>query len=179
VVFNHAPLSSKNPDLFTRVLARVLPRYDVAVLFTRYFAPGQPGGEAISALAHGFPEQVILGGDMPLDEYYRALWAADLQVSTATHESLGVSTLEAMYTDNCCILPRLGSYPEICNGSPDVLYELGEEQLEEKLCYFLEHPDRRRAVAAELKCMTARFRPETVAADIASAVLDVVPAAPA
>ena len=77
---------------------------------------------------------------MPLDEYYQALWAADLQVSTATHESLGVSTLEAMYTDNCCILPRLGSYPEICNGNPDVLYELGEAQLEEKLCYFLEHP---------------------------------------
>jgi hypothetical protein len=179
VVFNHAPVSSKNPELFTRVMARVLPRYDVAVLFTRHFAPGQPGGEAISALAHRFPEQVILGGDMPLDEYYRALWAADLQVSTATHESLGVSTLEAMYTDNCCILPRLGSYPEICNGNPDALYELGEAQLEEKLCYFLEHPDRRRAVAAELKGMTARYLPETVVADIASAILGVVPATPA
>ncbi len=178
VVFNHAPVSSKNPDLFTRVLARVLPRYDVAVLFTRYFAPGQPGGETISALAHRFPEQVMLGGDMPLDEYYQALWAADLQVSTASHESLGVSTLEAMYTDNCCILPRLGSYPEICNGNPDVLYELGEAQLEEKLCYFLQHPDRRRAVAAKLKCMTARYHPETVVADIAAAILGVVPGSP-
>jgi glycosyltransferase involved in cell wall biosynthesis len=179
VVFNHAPVSSKNPDLFARVLARVLPRYDVAVLFTRYVAPGKPGGEAISALAQRFPDQVVLGDDMPLDEYYQALWAADLQVSTATHESLGVSTLEAMYTDNCCILPRLGSYPEICNGHPDVLYELGEGQLEEKLCYFLDHPDRRRAVAAELKRMTARYRPEAVVADIASAILGVVPAAQA
>jgi len=179
VVFNHAPVSSKNPDLFTRVLARVLPRYDVAVIFTRYFAPGQPGAEAISALAHRFPEQVILGGDMALDEYYQALWAADLQVSTATHESLGVATLEAMYTDNCCILPRLGSYPEICNDNPDVLYELGEAQLEEKLCYFLEHPDQRRAVAAKLKFMTTRYHPKTVVADIASALLRVAPAAPA
>jgi glycosyltransferase involved in cell wall biosynthesis len=178
VVFNHAPVSSKNPDLFARVLARLLPRHDVAVLFTRYFAPGQPGGEAILALAHGFPEQVILGGNMPLDEYYRALWAADLQVSTATHESLGVSTLEAMYTENCCILPRLGSYPEICNGNPNVLYELGEAQLEEKLCYYLENPDRRRAVAAELKCMAARYSPDKVVADIASAILGVVPAPP-
>jgi len=179
VVFNHAPVSSKNPDLFTRVLARVLPRYDVAVIFTRYFAPGQPGAEAISALAHRFPEQVILGGDMALDEYYQALWAADLQVSTATHESLGVATLEAMYTDNCCILPRLGSYPEICNDNPDVLYKLGEAQLEEKLCYFLEHPDQRRAVAAKLKFMTTRYHPKTVVADIASALLRVAPAAPA
>ena len=179
VVFNHAPVSSKNPDLFTRVLARVLPRYDVAVMFTRNFAPGQPGAEAISALAHRYPEQVILGGDMALDEYYQALWAADLQVSTATHESLGMATLEAMYTDNCCILPRVGSYPEICNDNPDVLYELGEAQLEEKLCYYLEHPDLRRATAAELKLITTRYHPETVVADIASAVLGVVPAAPA
>lgn len=173
VVFNHAPVSSKNPDLFTRVMARVLPRYEVAVLFTRNFAPSQPGGAAIAALADRFPEQVILGRDMRLDEYYQALWAADLQVSTATHESLGVSTLEAMYTANCCILPQLGSYPEICNGHPDVLYELGEGPLEERLCYFLEHPERRRTVAAELQRMTAKYHPRAVVPKIADAVLDV------
>jgi hypothetical protein len=52
---------------------------------------------------------VLLGNDMRLGDYYWALWMADIQVSTATHESLDVSTLEAMYTGNCCILPRLGS----------------------------------------------------------------------
>lgn len=175
VVFNHAPVSSKNPDLFIRVMARVLPRYDVDVLFTREFTPRLPGGAALAELAERFPQRVILGRDMPLDEYYRALWAADLQVSTATHESLGVSTLEAMYTGNCCILPRLGSYPEICNGHPDVLYELGEGSLEERLCYFLDHPGQRRAVAAELQRMTAKYHPETVVAEIARAVLDVAP----
>ena len=178
VVFNHAPVSSKNPDLFIRVMARVLPRYDVDVLFTREFTPRLPGGAALAELAERFPERVILGRDMPLDEYYRALWAADLQVSTATHESLGVSTLEAMYTGNCCILPRLGSYPEICNGHPDVLYELGEGSLEERLCYFLDHPGQRRAVAAELQRMTAKYHPETVVAEIARAVLDVAPPSP-
>jgi glycosyltransferase involved in cell wall biosynthesis len=175
VVFNHAPVSSKNPDLFARVMLRVLPRYDVDVLITRDFAPGQPGGAAMAELAERFPERVILGRDMPLDEYYRALWSADLQVSTATHESLGVSTLEAMYTGNCCILPRLGSYPEICNGNPDVLYELGEGSLEERLCHFLDHPDHRRAVAAELQRMTVKYHPETVVAKIARAVLEVAP----
>jgi glycosyltransferase involved in cell wall biosynthesis len=173
VVFNHAPVSSKNPDLFARVLARVLPHHDIGVLITRDFAPGQPGGAAIAELAHRFPERVVLGRDMPLDEYFEALWAADLQVSTATHESLGVSTLEAMYTGNCCVLPRLGSYPDICGGHPDVLYELGERSLEERLCHLLEHPERRRAVAAELQRMTARYQPRAVVQKIVEQVLEV------
>ncbi|HYX94579.1 MAG TPA: glycosyltransferase family 4 protein [Geodermatophilus sp.] len=173
VVFNHAPVSSKNPELFARVMARVLPHHDVAVLITRDFAPWQPGGEAIAELAARFPEQVVLGRDMPLDEYFQALWAADLQVSTATHESLGVSTLEAMYTGNCCVLPRVGSYPEICDGHPDVLYEPGEEPLEERLRWFLEHPEHRRAVASELQRMADRFHPRAVVEKIAAAVRDV------
>jgi glycosyltransferase involved in cell wall biosynthesis len=173
VVFNHAPVSSKNPELFARVMARVLPHHDVGVLITRDFAPWQPGGEAIAELAKRFPDRVVLGRDMPLDEYYEALWAADLQVSTATHESLGVSTLEAMYTGNCCVLPRVGSYPEICDGHPDVLYEPGEGPLEERLRWFLEHPEHRRAVASELQRMSARYHPRTVVQKIAAEVLDV------
>lgn len=173
VVFNHAPVSSKNPDLFARVMARVLPQHEVGVLITRDFAPWQPGGEAIAELAKRFPEQVVLGRDMPLDEYFEALWAADLQVSTATHESLGVSTLEAMYTGNCCVLPRVGSYPAICDHHPDVLYELGEGPLEERLRWFLEHPERRRAVASDLQQMSARFHPRAVVHKIVEEVLDV------
>ncbi|RBY77247.1 hypothetical protein DQ238_15230 [Geodermatophilus sp. TF02-6] len=173
VVFNHAPVSSKNPDLFARVMSRVLPRSDVAVLVTREFAPEQPGGEAIADLAKRFPEQVVLGHDLPLDEYFAALWDADLQVSTATHESLGVSTLEAMYTGNCCILPRLGSYPEICGDHPDVLYEWGEQGLEERLRHFLAHPDHRRAVARELQRRAARYSPSAVVGQIAEQLVDV------
>jgi hypothetical protein len=176
MVFNHAPVSSKNPELFVRVLHRILARYDVNVLFTRAFMPDQAGGKAIAGLAERFPGQVILGQDMGLDEYYRALWMADMQVSTATHESLGVSTLEAMYTENCCILPRLGSYPEICGNHPDVLYELAEEPLEEKLRHFLDHPSERRAVAVELKRLTAPYHPQAVVSKIAQAILDLLSA---
>jgi len=104
---------------------------------------------------------------MPLPDYYRALWMAELQVSTATHESLGVSTLEAMHTGTCCILPRLGSYPEITGGHPDVLYDPGEHQLEERLTYFLDHPDRRQAVAADLQVAAARYTPTVVVRRIA------------
>jgi glycosyltransferase involved in cell wall biosynthesis len=171
IVFNHAPVGSKNPELFVRVMRRVLPRYDVQVLFTRSFRPTQAGGAAVAALAAHFPEQVVLGNDLPLPDYYRALWMAELQVSTATHESLGVATLEAMHTGTCCVLPRLGSYPEITGEHPDVLYELGEGQLEERLTYFLEHPDRRQAVADDLQRAAARYRPDVVVQRIAD-VLD-------
>ncbi len=167
VVFNHAPVASKNPELFVRVMRRILPRYDAQVLFTRRFSPAQAGGLAVASLASDFPAQVVLGNDMPLSDYYKALWMADLQVSTATHESLGVSTLEAMHTGNCCILPRLGSYPEITGENPDVLYELGEGELEERLTYFLDHPERRQAVAAELQRAAARYTPDVVVRRIA------------
>ena len=170
IVFNHAPVASKNPELFVRVMRRVLPRYDVQVLFTRRF-PSTQAGAAVAALGAQFPEQVMLGNDLPLPHYYRALWLAELQVSTATHESLGISTLEAMHTGTCCILPRLGSYPEITEENPDVLYDLGEGQLEERLTYFLEHPDRRQAVAADLQRAAARYAPAVVVRRIAD-VLD-------
>jgi glycosyltransferase involved in cell wall biosynthesis len=171
VVFNHAPVASKNPELFVRVMRHVLPRYDVQVLFTRRFLGTQVGGAAVLALAADFADQVMLGNDLSLPDYYRALWMAELQVSTATHESLGISTLEAMHTSTCCILPRLGSYPEITGKNPDVLYDLGEDQLEERLTYFLEHPDHRQAVADDLQRAAARYTPAIVAKRIAN-VLD-------
>ena len=167
IVFNHAPVVSKNPDLFVRVMKRVLTRYDVQVLFTRRFLPTHAGGPAVANLAAQFPDQVVLGNDLPLPDYYQALWMADLQVSTASHESLGVSTLEAMHAGTCCILPRLGSYPEITGDHPDVLYDLGEDQLEERLTYFLEHPDHRQAVAADLQREAARYTPAVVVRRIA------------
>jgi glycosyltransferase involved in cell wall biosynthesis len=173
VVFNHAPVASKDPDMFVRVMRRILPRYDVGVLFTRMFPPDRAGGEAVAALAADFGDRVVLGNNMPLQDYYSALWRAQLQVSTATHESLGVSTLEAMYTGTCCILPRVGSYPEITGNHPDALYDRGDQQLEERLTYFLDHPERRRAVAHDLQQAAARYRPDLVVRRIAD-VLDKV-----
>jgi len=175
VVFNHAPVSSKNPELFARVIGRVLARRDdVQVVFTRRFSPEHPGGTAVAALAQQYPDRVVRGDDLTLEEYYEALWSADIQVSTASHESLGVATLEAMYTGNCCVLPRLGSYPEITDDCPDALYELGEQGLEAKLCYFLDHPEQRRAVAARLQRLSAGYHPDVVVPLIADTVLEAV-----
>jgi len=172
IVFNHAPVASKDPAMFVRVMRRILPRYDARVLFTRKFLAGEDvGAEAVAALAADFGDQVVLGNNLSLPDYYSALWRAELQVSTATHESLGVSTLEAMYTGCCCVLPRVGSYPEITGDHPEVLYDRTDDQLEERLSYFLDHPEQRRAVAAELQHAAARYRPEVVVRRIAE-VLD-------
>jgi glycosyltransferase involved in cell wall biosynthesis len=157
--------------MFVEVMRRILPQHDVAVLFTRRYRPGQAGASAVASLAADFPERVVLGNDLPLPAYYRALWMSEIQVSTATHESLGVSTLEAMHTGTCCIVPRLGSYPEITDHHPDVLYELGEEELEERLIYFLGHPEHRRCVAADMQRAAARYQPAIVVKRIAD-VLD-------
>ena len=171
IVFNHAPVASKDPEMFVRVMRRILPRFDVRVLFTRKFLPEHAGGEAVAALAADFGDQVVLGNNLALPDYYSALWRAELQVSTATHESLGVSTLEAMYAGCCCVLPRVGSYTEIVGDQPDVLYHRGDDQLEERLRYFLDHPERRRALAGELQQAADRYRPEVVVRRI-SEVLD-------
>ncbi len=65
--------------------------------------------------------------------------------------------------------------PEICQDHPDVLYELGEKALEERLRYFLDHPERRRVVASQLQQMAAAYRPQAVVTKIAAALIDVLP----
>lgn len=162
IVFNHALVAGKNPQLFTQVMARILPDYDATVLFTRGFDPASPEGAAVAQLHAAFPEQVVLGHNMDLPDYYQALWRAEIQVSTADHESLGVSTLEAMYTSTCCILPDLGSYPEITDNNSEVLYPLGEGPLEERIRYFLDHPSQRAHVAAQLQEQAWRYTPKHV-----------------
>ncbi len=173
VVFNHAPVSSKNPELFVRVMQRVLPHSDAAVVFTRAFPPGTAGADAVAELAAGYPDRVVLGRDMPLDDYYRTLWRADLQVSTASHESLGVSTLEAMYAETCCLLPRLGSYPEITDSHPDALYEPGADALERRLFALLADVARRRSVARDLRQLARRYEPGVVVRRIIDVINDV------
>jgi len=149
VVFNHAPVTAKNPAEFIRVIERVMSRFDIDVLFTRAYGPGAAGAAEIDRLRGRFGDRVISGNNMTLEKYFRALWMSDLQVSTAIHESLGIATLEAMYTENCCLLPWRGSYPEICGGNPDVLYRGGAD-LERRLAFFIANPERRRAIGRVL-----------------------------
>jgi glycosyltransferase involved in cell wall biosynthesis len=172
IVFNHAPDTGKQPGLFATTVADILAEYDVNVLFTRRFASGATGASEVAALSKRFGERILHGEDMALSDYYAALWRADIQVSTATHESLGIATLEAMYAHTCCVLPNLGSYPEICGEDPRVLYEPGPAGLASRLAYLIEHPPERREIAAQLSARAGGYRPGPVTDRIMAAVAD-------
>lgn len=169
VVFNHAPVAAKNPVEFIRVIERVMPRFDVDVLFTRAFGGDAVGATEVEQLRGQFGDRVIVGNNMSLGDYFRALWMSDLQVSTALHESLGIATLEAMYTENCCLLPLRGSYPEISAGNSEVLYQ-GSDDLERRLAYFIANPEHRRATGRVLAGRARHYG----AAAVAPRIIDVI-----
>ena len=166
IVFNHSLIPSKAPETFLDVAARVLERHDVDIIITRP-AEDEALGRRLQEMARRYPGRVILGGTYDLREYFRILWKADFQISTALHEGLGIATLEAMYTSNCCLLPDRCSYPEITGGLQDSLYRSPEELLE-KLEYFLKNEGPRQRVAAELRKRSLDYGPEQVASRLAA-----------
>ena len=149
ITFNHAPVPAKNPAEFVTVIGRLMQRYDINVMFTRAFAAGTTVASEIEALRQRFGDRVILGQNMTVRDYFHALWMSDIQVSTALHESLGMATLEAMYTENCCLLPSRCSYPEISAENRDVLYNSADD-LQMRLAFFIEQPRRMRSVGRVL-----------------------------
>jgi hypothetical protein len=89
-----------------------LGKHDCQIFLTRE-VKGTDVEDRVAHLKQRFPGRVYIGGTLSLDAYFRLLWQTDIQVSTARHESFGVSTVEAMYTGNCCLLPNNARYPEI------------------------------------------------------------------
>jgi len=161
IVFNHALIPSKAPTVFLEIAEELLERHDVNVIITRH-AEDESVAALLQRLSKRFPHRFLVGETYSLPDYFRLLWKADLQVSTAIHEGLGIATLEAMYTENCCLLPNCCSYPEITGGFQDVLYNSREELLD-KIDYFLKNEAERRKVACELRRRSLRYAPEQVA----------------
>jgi len=171
IVFNHSVIPSKDPELFASVADRVLQRHEVDVVVTRDIPEG-PVRQTFHELAQRHRGRVILGETLGLEAYHRLLWKAHFQVSTARHESFGVSTLEAMYTRNCCLLPNRCSYPEITDGYEDVLYSSPQELLD-KLDYYLLHEGERRKVADRLHELSRRYAAEEVVPRVARVLHEV------
>ncbi|MGP3915193.1 glycosyltransferase [Nonomuraea sp. 10N515B] len=173
VVFNHALIPAKNPLAFIGVIERVMARFDVNVLITRATTNDGTGFAEIRALRKQFGERVMLGENMSLPSYFRALWMSDIQVSTASHESLGIATLEAMYTENCCLLPRTGSYPEICAYNEDVLYDSIDE-LEQRLIHFITNPEAAHGVGRTLAKQARLYDAATVGSRLTTVIEDLL-----
>jgi hypothetical protein len=174
VVFNHALIAAKQPGVFFDVAGEVLASENVYVVVTRNLARDCEWFGAAEHLARRFPGRVMLGRDLSIDAYYRCLWRSLLQVSTATHESFGVSTLEAMVTHNHCLLPRRASYSEICDGDRDVLYDTVDE-LTARLHDAIAHPEASAETAKRLSGLArSRYSPARVARAVAVVLAEAV-----
>jgi glycosyltransferase involved in cell wall biosynthesis len=102
--------------------------------------------------------RVVHFGHADEAQYAALLRQADVVVSTALHEFFGVAVVEAIYCGCFPVLPRRLSYPELVPPPyhEACLYE-DREGLLARLRWALAHPDRARALAAQLRPAVARF----------------------
>lgn len=170
VVFNHNLISSKNPQMFARVMDQLLETHDLQVIFTRSYCEDEEISATLEKLKSNHPDDIVLLETPPVDRYYPVLWKSDLQISTATHETLGVATLEAMYTNTCCVLPDHCSYPEITDYYEECLYQYDEREFYNKLEYLIEDESARSKIGEELKKRSDRYSPKNVTANILKAM---------
>ncbi|WP_283137449.1 hypothetical protein [Rhizohabitans arisaemae] len=177
VVFNHAPNTAKQPGVFLDVAADALENTAARILVTRRFPEQSPWAGRLRDLAAAYPGRIEYGDDLPIDDYYTALWHSDIQISTATHESLGVATLEAMATANHCLLPRIGAYPEVTGDDPQVLYQdVGE--LRERLVELATTGPDTEVAARHSAAVRARYSPARVAVAVHAVLSEVATGEP-
>lgn len=172
VLFNHAMIPAKRPEAFLRILPELFRASDCRVVMTRASLASERYGAPLSHLVARFPDRLIVGGHLRLDEYYATLWESSVQVSTASHEAFGVATLEAMATHNYCCLPRIGSYPELVAGVTQTLYE-SDEELPGKILSAFGDDEGLSATAAALAGRARDFSPETVAGHVSRVISEV------
>jgi glycosyltransferase involved in cell wall biosynthesis len=173
VVFNHSATIAKRPERFFRAAAVLLAEDpDVTVTVTRRFRPGDPGYGELRELARRHPERLRLGDTMPIEDYFALLWQSQLQVSTATHESFGVSTVEAIYAGCASVLPAAGCYPEVAGdaGLYDPAVALDPDRLAAAILAQLADPGHRAVVAKQQRASIERYLPAVVAGRIEAAL---------
>jgi glycosyltransferase involved in cell wall biosynthesis len=173
VVFNHAPNAAKQPGVFLDVAEQVLLRTGASFLVTRHFPEDSPWTVRLREMIGRFPGRVACGDDLSIDDYYAALWRCGVQVSTATHESLGVATLEAMACGNHCLLPRIGAYPEIADADPALLYRDTGELLDRLISLVRGGPDAD-VVARHSRAVRSRYSPTAVATTVQTVLVDAI-----
>jgi glycosyltransferase involved in cell wall biosynthesis len=120
LIYNHSLIPSKRPDVFVKAALHLLGKYkDLRIVITR--DPQDTWGDEVVAPLR--VPRVTFAGNLSIENYHRYLVTSDIQISTAEHEGLGVSTLEAMSAGVCCLVPNRGSYPELMARTPEALYD--------------------------------------------------------
>jgi glycosyltransferase involved in cell wall biosynthesis len=166
VVFNHSFSEGKRPEVFLDVAEEVLERRPARIIITRGAPANSPHHGRLSRLAELFGSRLTVGETLAIPDYFRALWGSHVQVSTATHESLGIATLEAMYARNCCLVPDLGAYPEVVGPVREALYDPRAESLADRIVGALDDPEGSVALADRLADRAGRYRPDVIAREV-------------
>ena len=175
IVYNHTWAESKHPRMFLTAMKALLNKYPKVDLFSSQRAHADDSSlEAMRKLRREHPKRVVVGKTLPIGEYYGRLWKSSMQVSTASFESFGIATVEAMYATDCCVLPDHCSYPELVGDVQEALYPYGEKALSQKLSYFIEDESARKKVAKKLHRRSERFTPDRVTQKIEGVMREAV-----
>jgi len=161
ILWNQRWEYDKNPETFFRALYTLAEegmdfRVALAGKNARQTAP------EFEAARERLGARVVHFGYADEAQYRALLRRADVVVSTALHEFFGVAIVEAIYCGCFPVLPRRLTYPELLPPlyHEDCLYDDADgngESLLARLRWALAHPDRARALAAELCPAVARF----------------------
>jgi len=172
VVFNHALIPAKRPEVFLRALPDLFDAADCRVVLTRADERSERYGPLLRRLSERFGSRLEVAGHLRLDDYYALLWESSVQASTASHEGFGVATLEAMATDNFCCVPRTGAYPELLGDVSEPLFD-ADEELAGKLASAVLDERLRDDTARALAARAARFAPDAIAGEVVAVIGEV------
>lgn len=174
VVFNHSLVPEKGVDDFINFGRLLLSkRLGAEIFFTRAKDSRHSQLNArLDALVADFPDRVHICGNLSQEKYYELLVTSGFQVSTAYHESFGVSSAEAMYAGCCSITPRLPAYLELVqqegngvfhDGTPSGILSVMDE--------LLDNPELTQHLAGMQRSAVARFNGTWVARRILEGVV--------
>lgn len=165
ILWNQRWEYDKNPAAFFRALYQLADEgvpFRVALCGQNFRRRPEEFDQARQRLG----ERVVHVGYAEPAEYRHLLWASDITISTAHHEFLGISILEAMACHTFPILPARLSYPELLPQEYHLhsLYQ-NEGGLLQRLRWALQEREAAAGIAAGLAQAVARFAWPQVASE--------------
>jgi len=139
LLWNHRWEHDKQPELLFKALrgikARGIP-FRLAVCGEQF----QNRPTCFAQAEKEFRDEIDSFGYLSRTEYAQLLWRADVVISTALQEFLGLSVLEAMWCGCYPLLPKRLSYPFLLPEDQQGLLYSKDEALESRLLRLLKRP---------------------------------------